>query len=165
VALTPHNLAPAVLASCSIPFWLTRCTTCPARRGAYWDGGITDYHLHLAYAGMADGLVLYPHFQSQVVPGWLDKPGSAATAPARAGQRGAAVAAPDWVRTLPGGKLPDRGDFKAYGDDIAGRIATGARALAESQRLADEFAELGGRRTPMPPKPCRCRLSLRGWLG
>jgi hypothetical protein len=65
-----------VLASCSIPFALTRCTTCPARRpAAYWDGGITDYHLHLDYAAWPEGgLVLYPHFQDQVVPGWLDKP-------------------------------------------------------------------------------------------
>jgi hypothetical protein len=40
--------------------------------GAYWDGGITDYHLHLDYASAphdtndatdAPRLVLYPHFQ------------------------------------------------------------------------------------------------------
>ncbi|MCK7498875.1 MAG: hypothetical protein MZW92_56250 [Comamonadaceae bacterium] len=74
VALTPDNLAPAVLASCSIPFWLDAVHDVPgAPRGAYWDGGITDYHLHLDYAAMGDGLVLYPHFQPQVVPGWLDK--------------------------------------------------------------------------------------------
>jgi hypothetical protein len=49
---------------------------------------------------------------------------------------------PDWVKTLPGAKLPDRGDFKAWGDDVEGRIRAWRRALAESQRLADEFAAL-----------------------
>ena len=45
--LTPANLCPSVLASCSIPFWLTRARHPGAPPGAYWDGGITDYHLHL----------------------------------------------------------------------------------------------------------------------
>jgi hypothetical protein len=59
----------------SIPFVLQAVHDIPgAPPGAYWDGGITDYHLHLHYAGMPEGLVLYPHFQHQVVPGWLDKP-------------------------------------------------------------------------------------------
>ena len=57
-----------------------------APRDAYWDGGIVDHHLHLNCASMphgvagpaADnpqgaGLVLYPHFQRSVIPGWLDK--------------------------------------------------------------------------------------------
>ena len=144
VPLDAGNLVPAVLASCSIPFWLDAVHDIPgAPRGAYWDGGITDYHLHLDYAAMHDGLVLYPHFQSQVVPGWLDK---AWKRRHRASPRLANVVllspAPDWVRTLPGGKLPDRGDFKAYGDDVDGRVRHWRRALAESQRLADEFAEL-----------------------
>jgi hypothetical protein len=43
---------------------------------------------------------------------------------------------------LPSAKLPDRGDFKAYGDDFDGRVKTWTRAVAESQRLADEFAAL-----------------------
>ena len=75
VALTPQNLQAALLASCSIPFWLQAVHDIPgAPRGAYWDGGITDYHLHLNYAAMlGSGLVLYPHFQRQVIPGWLDK--------------------------------------------------------------------------------------------
>jgi hypothetical protein len=75
VALTAANLQPAILASCSIPFWLDAVHDIPGGpRGAYWDGGITDYHLHLPYSAMAYGLVLYPHFQPQIVPGWLDKP-------------------------------------------------------------------------------------------
>jgi hypothetical protein len=57
------------------PFVLQAVHDIPgAPRGAYWDGGITDYHLHLKYdCGPGPGLVLYPHFQKAVVPGWLDK--------------------------------------------------------------------------------------------
>ena len=43
-----------MLASCSIPFWLDAVHDIPgAPRGAYWDGGITDYHLHLDYGSTA----------------------------------------------------------------------------------------------------------------
>ncbi|MDP3827349.1 MAG: patatin-like phospholipase family protein, partial [Polaromonas sp.] len=82
LALTEANFNPALQASCSIPFMLQAVHNIPgAPPGAYWDGGITDYHLHLNYAsdliaagaegagagGQNDsknpGLVLYPHFQ------------------------------------------------------------------------------------------------------
>jgi hypothetical protein len=142
VALDTANLVPSVLASCSIPFWLDAVHDIPgAPRGAYWDGGITDYHLHLDYGQMRDGLVLYPHFQSTVVPGWLDKAlkhRHAATA--RLANVVLLVPDPEWVKaTLPHGKLPDRGDFKAYGERIADRQRDWRRALAECERLADEF--------------------------
>jgi hypothetical protein len=144
VTLDANNLVPSVLASCSIPFWLDAVHDIPgAPRGAYWDGGITDYHLHLDYAQMTDGLVLYPHFQASVVPGWLDKAlkhRHAATA--RLANVVLLVPDADWVRSLPNAKLPDRGDFKVYGERIAERQRDWRRAVAESQRLADEFADL-----------------------
>ncbi|MCB2071630.1 MAG: phospholipase, partial [Ottowia sp.] len=50
VPLTPENFFPALQASGSIPFVLRAVHDVPgAPRGAYWDGGITDYHLHVAY--------------------------------------------------------------------------------------------------------------------
>jgi hypothetical protein len=148
VPLDPHNLRASILASCSIPFWLDAVHDIPGGPpGAYWDGGITDYHLHLDYASMAEGrLVLYPHFQKSVVPGWLDK---ALRHRHRATERLANVVLlapdPEWVKTLPDGKLPDRSDFKRYGDDFEGRVAAWSRALAESRRLADEFEALVSR--------------------
>ena len=150
VPLTPGNLGPAVLASCSIPFWLDAVHDIPgAPRGAYWDGGITDYHLHLDYAQMTDGLVLYPHFQATVVPGWLDKSlRHRHGATARLDNVVLLTPDPQWVRdTLPNGKLPDRADFKSYGERVADRRRDWARAVAESARLADEFAELVRRPT------------------
>jgi hypothetical protein len=156
VALRTDNLAPAVLASCSIPMWLRAVRDIPgAPSGAYWDGGITDYHLHLPYARSAvPGLVLYPHFQPQLVPGWLDK--------AWKGRHRATdaldnvvllVPRPEWVATLPGAKLPDRGDFRAYGDDVEARARAWRRAIAEGARLADEFHEAVSRGAPVQAQP------------
>ena len=145
VELTADNLGPSLLASCSIPFWLDAVHDIPgAPRGAYWDGGITDYNLRLDYAQMSQGLVLYPHFQPTVVPGWFDK-GLKRRHAATAGLSNVVLLSPspEWVKaTLPNAKLPDRADFKAYGDDMAGRQRVWSRAVAESQRLADEFAAL-----------------------
>jgi len=144
LALTADNFQPALQASCSIPFVLRAVRHIPgAQPGAYWDGGITDYHLHLNYAAARpQGVVLYPHFQQQVVPGWLDKSlkwrhGSSAfldnvllLAPR-----------PEWIQTLPNGKLPDRTDFTHYGTDLAGRVKAWSAATAASAQLVDEFAQ------------------------
>jgi hypothetical protein len=143
VLLTEANFNPALQASCSIPFVLQAVHDIPgAPRGAYWDGGITDYHLHLKYdCGPGPGLVLYPHFQKAVVPGWLDK--------ALKWRHGATafldrmiVLAPDpeWVRALPNGKLPDRTDFTRYGQDLQARMRDWTTAAMASRQLAEEFA-------------------------
>ncbi len=144
VALAQDNLSRSILASCTIPFWLQAVDAIPGGPpGPYWDGGITDYHLHLDYAALGDGLVLYPHFQKTLVPGWLDK---ALRHRHRASARLANLVllspSPEWVATLPGGKIPDRSDFKAYGDDHDARERVWRRATEESVRLADEFEAL-----------------------
>ncbi len=166
VLLTQTNFLPALQASCSIPFVLQAVQHIPgAPPGAYWDGGITDYHLHLQYGSALSainniavgaytvsaggqkqsksaGLVLYPHFQPQVVPGWFDK---------SLRRRHKATAAldsvvllapnPEWVRTLPNGKLPDRQDFVHYGTDTAARVRAWQAATSASGQLAEEFAQ------------------------
>ena len=143
VPLNPANFNLALQASCSIPFLLRSVSQIPgAPPGAYWDGGLTDYHLHLDYRGLCgdDGLVLYPHFQKSVVPGWLDK-----SLKWRHGAThfldNAVVLAPDpaWVKTLPNGKLPDRTDFTRYGTDLPGRVKAWTGAVTMAQQLADEL--------------------------
>jgi len=143
VELNTANFLPSVLASCSIPFWLQAVhDIAGAPRGAYWDGGITDYHLHLNYAAMmGDGLVLYPHFQRQVIPGWLDKALKSRHRPTAFLDNVVLLAPnPEWIASLPRAKLPDRDDFQHYGDDVGARAAAWLRAIAESERLRDEFA-------------------------
>jgi hypothetical protein len=143
VALAPANLCPALLASCAIPFWLQAVHDIPgAPVGAYWDGGLTDYHLHLDYAAMPQGLVLYPHFQQQLVPGWLDKPWKRRHR-SSPGLDNVVVLAPtaEWVARLPGSKLPDRQDFKAFLHAPTERLRRWRLALAAAQQLADEAAD------------------------
>ncbi len=157
--LGPHNLTQAVLASCSIPFTLAPVQDVPgAPAGSYWDGGITDYHLHLDYTPLwrpgQGGLVLYPHFVDHVVPGWLDKAWKRRHRATPALDNLVLLSpSPDWVRGLPGGKLPDRQDFKTYLHDEPGRERVWRQALAESQRLADEFAELVDGARPIAALP------------
>lgn len=156
VALTEANFRPALQASCSIPFLLQAVHDIPgAGRGAYWDGGITDYHLHLRYAcGPGPGLVLYPHFQKAVVPGWLDK-GLKWRHRATGALDRMIVLAPDpqWVRKLPNGKLPDRSDFLRYATDRQGRMRDWTAAASASAQLADEFAEWLERPDPSRVEP------------
>jgi hypothetical protein len=149
--LRSDNLVASLLASCSIPYWLEPVRNISgAPPGLYWDGGITDYQLHLDYASIGEmpadpaagpGLVLYPHFQTAVVPGWLDKPFKRRhRATGRLANVIVLAPQPSWIRTLPNGKLPDRSDFKRYGIDTRARVAAWSRALRESERLRDEFA-------------------------
>ncbi len=144
VALTGANFNAALQASCSIPFVLRAVQNIPgAPTGAYWDGGITDYHLHLNYAAARpQGIVLYPHFQKNVVPGWLDK--------SLTWRHGATpfldtmlllAPRPDWVASLPNAKLPDRTDFTHYGNDLGARVKAWSAATAASVQLAEEFAQ------------------------
>ena len=144
VPMFADNFMDALQASCSIPFVLRPVKGIQgAPRGTYWDGGLTDYHLHLSYRlPEASPIVLYPHFQKAVVPGWLDKAwtGRHRSSPALDSML---VLAPDpaWIATLPNAKLPDRGDFTRYGQDLAARMQVWSGATSAAQRLADEFAQ------------------------
>jgi hypothetical protein len=48
---------------------------------------------------------------------------------------------PDWVKTLPNAKLPDRTDFKRYGTDLQARVKAWSSAASSSRQLADEFQQ------------------------
>ena len=148
VALNADNFQPALQASCSIPFVLRSVANISgAPAGAYWDGGITDYHLHLNYARPASvvpaagaGLVLYPHFQKAVVPGWLDKSLKWRHKSTPFLDNMVLLAPnPEWVKTLPNGKLPDRHDFTHYAHDFAGRAKAWQGATSASMQMADEW--------------------------
>lgn len=142
VPLSRDNLLPALLASASIPLVMSGVRNIPgAPEGVYRDGGLLDYHLDLPY--QQPGIILYPHFTDRVVPGWFDK-----TLPWRRGDASRlqdvvlVSPSPDYLATLPDRKLPDRKDFEKYAGDDAGRERAWRRAIAESDRLGDEFLEL-----------------------
>lgn len=145
VPLDATNTEAALIASGSIPIV---CSPVRAIAGApsgnYWDGALVDYHLRLPYerltrSGSSRRIVLYPHFNDYVTPGWLDK-----HLPWRRKGRShpwlddVLLVAPSqaFLATLPNGKLPDRKDFYRYGQDHAGRIRDWERAIHECERFA-----------------------------
>ena len=171
IHLTELNFNSVLQASCSIPFVLRAVHNISgAPPGAYWDGGLTDYHLHLNYAIDSEAasarklgaaalhnvspnseidtskstakLVFYPHFQKAVVPGWLDK-GLKWRHKATPFLSNMVLLAPnpEWIKTLPNAKLPDRTDFKRYGADLPARIKAWSIAASASEQLAGEYDE------------------------
>jgi len=71
--LTKRNLKKALLSSGSIPWVMDGVENIESAVGNFRDGGMVDYHLNLDFLPKSDGLVLYPHFYSHVIPGWFDK--------------------------------------------------------------------------------------------
>ncbi|WP_299798768.1 alpha/beta hydrolase [uncultured Shewanella sp.] len=147
VPLTEQNIARVLLATGSIPWVLAPVTDiCGAPEGHYYDGGITDYHFDLPLSH-AQGLTLYPHFYSSLIPGWFDK--SLPWRKARRNYHNALIIAPtqEYLASLPYSKLPDRGDFKHLQSDE--RIRYWQYSVAMSEVLAEELDELIAKGTIM----------------
>jgi hypothetical protein len=148
VAIDETNAEDALLASGSIPLIAAPVRDIAgAPPGNYWDGAMVDYHLLLPYRRLTgpqhQRIVLYPHFNDFVTPGWLDKHLPWRRAPrAHAWLDDVLLVAPTpaFLATLPNGKLPDRRDFYRYGPDHAARIAAWERAIAECGRFAEAVA-------------------------
>ena len=141
VPLAINNLEDVVVATGSIPMVLDGVRDIAgARRGVYRDGGIIDYHLDFPHSE-PDRLTLYPHFFDRIVPGWFDKK-LAWRKPAAAHIDRTILVSPsaEFAANLPGGKVPDRTDFRRYGQ--AGRVDLWRRVVAECKALADELYEV-----------------------
>ena len=146
VALDERNAEPALLASGTIPLVCSPVRDIPgAPAGFYWDGALVDYHLLLPYtrltrSGGRRRLVFYPHFNDYVTPGWLDKHLPWRKAPRRhpwLDDMLLVAPSPQFLATLPNGKLPDRQDFYRYKQDHAARIRDWERAIGECERFAE----------------------------
>jgi hypothetical protein len=157
VLLDARNAEDALLASGTIPLLCEPVRDIAgAPRGNYWDGALVDYHLLLPWprltrAGSRRRIVLYPHFNDFVTPGWLDK-----HLPWRRAPRAhpwlddllLVTPSPAFLARLPDRKLPDRQDFYRYGQDHGARIRAWERAIGECDRFAD--AVLGWLERPDP---------------
>lgn len=140
VPLTEANLRDVLRASGSIPLVIDGVRIDGTGSALHWDGGVTDYHLDLDF-GRGDGIVLYPHFYPYVVPGWFDKSLPWRRAGLRHFRR-ALVVAPSaaFVASLPGGRIPDRTDFRTMTESA--RIAAWNAVRSASAALGDELADL-----------------------
>lgn len=138
VPLDQHNLKQALQASGSIPLVLDPVLDIPgAGPGVFYDGGITDYHFDMPFS--QQGLVLYPHFYPQISPGWFDK-----SLPWRrrfsSHYDHVVMLCPSaqWIESLPGGKIPDRNDFKRPDQQ---RLKDWAIVIERSHELAEAFKQ------------------------
>ena len=136
--LTETNLIDALIASGSIPFVLEGVRDIEqAKAGLYWDGGITDYHFDFPF-WQQEGLVLYPHFSTRVIPGWFDKQ-LLWRKPEPKHFANVVLLAPseEFVASLPNEKIPDRTDFERYSESE--RLSVWQTVLDYSLELGEEF--------------------------
>ena len=151
VRLEHRLLLAAAAASGAVPLYLEAVrdpTGAPA--GAYVDGGLADYHLNQRYLDGEEGLVLLPHYRRTAVGRWLDKRKPRRRPPAAA-TRDLLLIHPsrEFIARLPGGRLPDRDEFKRFVDHPQERIRRWRSAAALSEALGEELlADLEAGRLP-----------------
>lgn len=140
--LTEANLAAALMATAAIPGVIAPVELPELPGRLLRDGGLTDYHVDLPFAGGPD-LVLYPHFTERIIPGWFDKwlPWRNAD-PDRQANTVVIAPSPAYLAGLSLGKLPSRADFKRFYGQDAERQRLWRQASAESERLGDAFLQL-----------------------
>jgi hypothetical protein len=141
VGLSEANVFHALMASGAIPYVFEGVYEIEgAGKGAFWDGGIIDYHFDLQRLPR-DEVWLYPHFSNRTTVGWFDK-----FLPWRADQQVSVdqlimiCPTDEFIASLPFGKIPDRRDFGNIPESV--REPYWQTCVDESQRLADEFSEL-----------------------
>ncbi|WOH38554.1 patatin-like phospholipase family protein [Thalassotalea fonticola] len=146
VALHENNVQQALLATGSIPMVVNGVKDINgADSGMFRDGGIIDYHFDQPFLPQSsteqNGLVLYPHFYNEFKPGWFDKYIKNRFAKHQYFDNTLVLSPTDeFVAKLPYGKIPDRKDFTEMSEQQ--RIQYWQTVIGESERLAEEFAEL-----------------------
>ena len=149
VGLTQENLQHALLASGSIPMVMAGVRSIPEISGTLFDGGIIDYHFDFSFRRLRpldaetrkDGLTLFPHFFDRVTPGWFDKP-LKWRRPTSEAMTDVVMIAPSeaFVKTLPGGKIPDRNDFVEL--ETRDRIRQWEQVIEACHALAEDLNDL-----------------------
>ena len=144
IPLTVQNLVPALLASGAVPLLMAGVRgIAGGPQGIYRDGGLIDYHVDIPFGTGPDEIVLFPHYTQRIAPGWFDKH-LAWRRPSPAHMQNVVQIAPspEFVKSLPYGKIPDRQDFFTFKDHDGQRIAYWHEVVRQSRRLAEAFAEL-----------------------
>lgn len=132
------------MATASVPLALLPVHDPPhAPPGVYVDGGVTDYHLATRYLGDDDDrVVLFPHYQERIAPGWFDKHLERRRAgPDLANDLLQIHPTDEWIASLPGGRPPDRRDFDELVDQPEERIRRWRDAIRRSEALGEELLD------------------------
>ncbi|WP_348762303.1 patatin-like phospholipase family protein [uncultured Salinisphaera sp.] len=144
VALDSDNCFDALFASGNVPMIMHGVRDpAGAPAGLYRDGGLTDYHIDQPLlAGSADApIVLMPHFEDRLVPGWLDKR-LAWRRPRHADHTLMIGPGPAMREALSDGRVPERRDFYRHAGDDATRQRLWRQAMTAGERMRDAFFEL-----------------------
>jgi len=144
VALSHENFRQALLASGSIPCIMKSVRTISGvERAAYKDGGLFHYHPAFDFLGGEDGIVLYPHFYSQLTLGWFDKNTPGRMADGRMLSDVLLLApSPSFVAELPMGEIPNRRHFVSLAGHDDERVAAWEKTVKMSSRLGEQFLEV-----------------------
>lgn len=145
VPLSPVNFRLALQASGSIPVLMPGVSNIPgAEPGMHRDGGLLDYHaVPSNITQKQQGLVLYPHFYSQLKEGWFDKFWPWRKASAEQLDNTVLVApSEDFVASLPGRRIPERQDFQRFAKNDGERIRRWNQVMERSIELGEEFIQL-----------------------
>jgi hypothetical protein len=144
IPLRAFNFKYAVMASGAIPLVIGGVRDIfGAPKGVYRDGGMIDYHLNQNYAVRDEDLTLFFLHQERIIPGWMDKRLKNRRPQPDALENVLMVyLTEDFIRQMPGGKVPDRGDFKTFIDDPKTRIRNWRRAVEKAAPLGEQFLEL-----------------------
>jgi len=158
--LNEENLRTALRASGAIPVYLNSVELQePAAPGAgehnyhgrcsdgkltLRDGGLLDYHpIPKNLSDNRDGLVLYPHFYPRLTKSWFDKFYPWRKVPASQLENVILVSpSAEFVRSLPGGRIPDRRDFIKYQDRNEVRMQRWREATDRSEELGEAWMQI-----------------------
>jgi len=144
ILLNRANIKHALLASSAIPVAVSGVRDIyGAPNGIYRDGGITDYHLNQKYGLNKDDVVLLFQHQERIIPGWLDKKLFYRHLPEQYLENLLMVyPTAEFIKTLPGGEVPQRKDFKSFADEPSTRIKNWKEVVKKSAHLGEQFLEL-----------------------
>lgn len=144
VPLDKDNLAPALLASGSIPLIMSGVNGIKgAVPGSYRDGGVIDYHMDIPFLKETDEkIVLFPHYSRRIIPGWLDKK-LTWRKPHPSNMDPVLQVAPSesFIESLPLQKIPDRNDFWLFAGKEQERIDYWEAVIKKSELLGAEFLD------------------------
>lgn len=137
IPLTSENIKDALLASGCIPLVMSGIRDIAGSdKGMYRDGGIVDYHFDFKINN--PGLILYPHFNSTIKPGWFDKGLKRSFDINNYDNTVVVCPSKEFIHSLPYQKISDRTDFEKMTDQD--RLAYWQTIVNRSQDLAEDFA-------------------------
>lgn len=152
VELDANNVRDAVFASGNVPLIMHGVVNpASAPPGVYRDGGIADYHIDqpLLAPESAAPLVLMPHFDERLVPGWFDK-SLRWRRPRHADNTLMIGPGPALRERLVAGRVPDRKDFHRFAGRDNERLAAWHQAIDAGRLMRDAFIEFAS--TPDPAR-------------